>query len=197
MIKEDDKLLISNIKTCQEGLHVLSQSKEEPFMEYLFYSTIKYLEDYKKIILERNGWTEKEVSSEKVVAAEEVLFCENYLNMSRREFLQKEMKNAQSFELTEEEVDGFFSKIRSYIETNDYSAFRHMQTDEKVESLSERQEICSSLAIDSLFRGDSIQALHETLDVLSDDNKDTRLSFNEYVVLRNILLTYKNIKNME
>ncbi len=54
--------------------------------------------------------------------------------------------------------------------------------------------ICSQNAINCLFKQEFVQALHETLDVLSDYNKDTRLNYNEYVVLQNILLAYNYLK---
>ena len=45
-----------------------------------------------------------------------------------------------------------------------------------------------------LFNQEFVQALHETLDVLSDYNKDTRLNYNEYVILQNKLLVYNYLK---
>lgn len=113
--------------------------------------------------------------------------------MSRKEFLLNKMREAQSFDLSKEEVSSYFDLISRYINTNDYSAFRHMKEKHPIEPLSERQMICSQNAINCLFKQDFVQALHETLDVLSDYNKETRLTFNEYVVLQNILTTYNHL----
>ena len=68
-----------------------------------------------------------------------------------------------------------------------------MQEKNFVEPLSERQEICSLNALNCLFAHNFIQALHETLDVLSDSNKETNLNYNEYVVLQNILAVYAHV----
>jgi len=114
--------------------------------------------------------------------------------MSRRDFLLNKMKEAQSFDLSKEEVFEYFECISLYIKVHGYSAFRHMQEKHLIEPLSERQEICSENAIKCLFNQEYVQALHETLDVLSDYNKNTRLNYNEYVVLKNILTTYSHLR---
>lgn len=118
----------------------------------------------------------------------------DFIGMSRKRFLLDKMHDAQSFELSNEEISSYFEQISLYIEANDYSAFRHMQEKHPIEPLSERQMICSQNAINCLFKKEFVQALHETLDVLSDYNKDTRLNYNEYVVLQNILTVYSHLK---
>lgn len=114
-----------------------------------------------------------------------------FYTMSRKHFLCNKMQEAQSFDLSEEEIFKYFNLISLYINANSYSAYRHMKKKDIVEPLSERQQICSRNAINCLFKKEFVQALHESLDVLSDYNKETRLNFNEYVVLQNILLTYE------
>ena len=114
--------------------------------------------------------------------------------MKRKDFCLNEMQEAQRFDLSKEEVSMYFERISLYINAHSYSAFRHMQKDNYVEPLSERQEVCSQNAIRCLIRGDFIQALHELLDVLSDNNKDISLNFNEYVVIKNIITMYEIIR---
>ena len=114
--------------------------------------------------------------------------------MSRKEFLLNKMQEAQAFDLSKEEVSLYFQRISLYIKANNYSAFRHMKEKHPIEPLSERQEICSQNAINCLFKKEYVQALHETLDVLSDNNKETPLNYNECVVLQNILTTYNQLK---
>lgn len=118
----------------------------------------------------------------------------DFFGMSRKVFLLDKMRDAHSFELSKEEVSSYFEQISLYIEANDYSAFRHMQEKHSIEPLSERQQICSQNAINCLFKKEFVQALHETLDVLSDYNKDTQLNYNEYVVIQNILTVYSHLK---
>ena len=118
----------------------------------------------------------------------------DFLGMRRKTFLLDKMRKAQSFDLSKEDISEYFNLISLYIEANEYSAFRHMQEKHPMEPLSERQMICSQNAINCLFKQEFVQALHETLDVLSDYNKDTRLNYNEYVVLQNILLAYNYLK---
>lgn len=115
-----------------------------------------------------------------------------FYSMSRRTFILDKMQGAQSFDLSKEEVSTYFKCISLYINAHNYSAYRHMQEKHPIEPLSERQEVCSQNAIRCLLKKDFIQALHETLDVLSDYNKETRLNFNEYVVLQNILIVYNH-----
>lgn len=96
--------------------------------------------------------------------------------------------------ICQKNISEYFNLISLYINANEYSAFRHMQEKHPIEPLSERQMICSQNAINCLLKQELVQALHETLDVLSDYNKDTRLNYNEYVVLQNILLAYNYLK---
>jgi len=114
--------------------------------------------------------------------------------MNRQNFLLNQMQDAQAFELSKEEIDTYFGRISLYIKAQGYSAFRHMKENHPIEPLSERQEVCSQNAIKCLFNGDFIQALHETLDVLSDYNKTTRLNYNEYIILQQILTVYNLLK---
>ena len=116
--------------------------------------------------------------------------------------------------LSKEEIFTCFERISTYVKHNtciqdylavcinryiqnyiDYNTYRQEQKRYSVEPLSERQEVCSQNAINCLFRQDFEQALHETLDVLCDFNKKTELNYNEYVVLQNILLTYRHLKS--
>lgn len=121
----------------------------------------------------------------------------DFIVMSRKTFLLDKMHDAQSFELSKEEVSSYFEQISLYIEANNYSAYRHMQKGDLIAPLSERQEVCSQNAINCLFKKEFVQALHETMDVLSDYNKDTRLNYNEYVVLQNILTVYEHLKEKQ
>lgn len=117
--------------------------------------------------------------------------------MSRKDFLLNKMKEAQSFDLSKEEVSIYFERISLYIKAHEYNALKHVQEKYPIEPLSERQEICSQNAINCLFRQEFVQALHETLDVLSDYNKETCLNYNEYVVLQNILTIYDHLKDTD
>lgn len=118
----------------------------------------------------------------------------DFLEMSRKTFLLDKMREAQSFDLSKEDISEYFNLISLYIDANEYSAFRDMKKKNPMEPLSGRQMICSQNAINCLFDQEFVQALHETLDVLSDYNKETPLNYNEYVVLQNILLTYNHLK---
>lgn len=131
--------------------------------------------------------------SEQSVKDNTSAFDTDFLGMNRKTFLLDKMWEAQSFDLSKN-ISEYFNLISLYINANEYSAFRHMQEKHPIEPLSERQMICSQNAINCLFKQEFVQALHETLDVLSDYNKDTRLNYNEYVVLQNILLAYNYLK---
>lgn len=116
---------------------------------------------------------------------------------NRKEFLQREMQWAQAFNLSKEEVSLGFEYIDCFVRTNGHDAFCRMKAGfiKPEEPLSERQAVCSENAIRCLFEQDYVQALHETLDVLSDYNKKTELSYNECSLLKNILLTYQYLKD--
>ena len=114
--------------------------------------------------------------------------------MHRKDFCLNEMPKAQQYDLSPVEVSAYFERISLYITAHGYSAFRHMQEKHPIEPLSEKQEMCSRNAINCLFQEEFVQALHETVDVLSDNFKETRLNYNEYVTLRNILLVYEHLK---
>lgn len=117
--------------------------------------------------------------------------------MSRKEFILDEMHEAQSFDMTQEQISLYFERISQYIEEHGYYAHRHVKLKHPIEPLSERQMICSQNAINCLFKQEFVQALHETLDVLSDYGKEIRLNYNEYVVLKNIITTYNNISETQ
>jgi len=114
-------------------------------------------------------------------------------NMSRRQFLLYKMAKANSFDLSEKEISEYFKLLSRYIEEHEYVTYLNMKENPLIEALSERQQICSRNAIQCLFNQDFLQALHETLNVLSDYNKETPLTYNEYVLLSNILITYNHL----
>ena len=62
--------------------------------------------------------------------------------------------------------------------------------------LSERQEICSAKAINSICSGNLVQALHEIIDVLDNYGSTEPLSYNEYVLINNLILLYNNIRKV-
>lgn len=113
--------------------------------------------------------------------------------MNRRDFIFNDLKEAVSFELTEEEVDHYFEEISLYIDKNSKSDWQFMKLNYQ-EALSGRQESCSKNAIDCLFEGDQIQALHEVMDVLSDYNKNSELTYNEAILIKLILEVRSQLK---
>lgn len=108
--------------------------------------------------------------------------------INRKDFLNK-IHDCNKFELTEEEVRNYFLLIKNYIEENTNIPYKPGQYADL--TLSERQKTCFSNAIIELFEHNSVQALHETYDIISNYNTDIALlTYNEYIIINQVINVY-------
>ena len=107
--------------------------------------------------------------------------------LTRRSFILDVLKEAQSFEIQVERIDAYIGMIYLYIKS---------QKTVSTNVLSERQEICSANAINNICSGNLVQALHEIIDVLDNYGSTEPLSYNEYVLINNLILLYNNIRKV-
>lgn len=149
---------------------------------------------------------EIKVEDEEIKTINDVMLCpecgsNNCYTYRRRDYINKVIKGCNSFELTETEVDNYFEQIKNYIKLF-YKPYhselnKGVLTSDIVESLSSRQEICSKEAINQIFEGNYVEALHNVYDVLSDLNKNTPITYNEYVLLMNLILVYEKKRSVD
>ena len=108
--------------------------------------------------------------------------------INRRDFLKK-INGCNRFDLTDKEVRNYFLIIQNYIQE---SVNMHCKPGQYADlTISERQQVCFSNAIRELFEHNSVQALHETYDIISNYNTDVAsITYNEYTIINEVINVY-------